>query len=132
MTRDPLQRPDWGPVVLGAWLCIAAAPASAQPASSAPASNAKPAQTAEQNHAKTLANVAQPGSSASAARIKASRLKLQAKVKPGDAQGLNPQPLPPRTEAGEATLRPGEAQALNPQPLPPRTGQPGGGGGGTQ
>jgi hypothetical protein len=40
-----------------------------------------------------------------------------AKVKPGEAQGFNPQPEPPGK--AKLLLKPGEAQGFNPQPDPP-------------
>jgi hypothetical protein len=43
--------------------------------------------------------------------------RVAGRVKPGDAQGLNPQPLPPRENAVAAELA---KRGLNPQPLPPR------------
>ncbi|HTR60042.1 MAG TPA: hypothetical protein VMM27_17815 [Casimicrobiaceae bacterium] len=39
-------------------------------------------------------------------------------IKPGDANSLNPQPLPPKPEPNWGN-RPGERNSLNPQPLPP-------------
>lgn len=39
-------------------------------------------------------------------------------VHPGTLQGFNPQPDPP------GVIRPGTLQGLNPQPLPPRWGAP--------
>ena len=39
-------------------------------------------------------------------------------MKPGDANSLNPQPLPPKPEPNWGN-RPGERSSLNPQPLPP-------------
>ena len=37
-------------------------------------------------------------------------------VRPGEANSLNPQPLPP---GGRITVKPGDAVTLSPQPLPP-------------
>ena len=40
-------------------------------------------------------------------------------VQPGIRQGLNPQPLPPKTFSS-TFMQPGIRQGLNPQPLPPK------------
>jgi hypothetical protein len=42
------------------------------------------------------------------------------KINPGDAVGLNPQPLPPKAFQQSIKINPGGPVELNPQPLPPR------------
>jgi hypothetical protein len=48
--------------------------------------------------------------------------KVQLKKNIGEAVGLNPQPLPPKDLSGKVRLKQdlGEAVGLNPQPLPPK------------
>jgi hypothetical protein len=44
----------------------------------------------------------------------------QQRRRPGEAEALNPQPIPPgRTNEELNRMRPGEAESLNPQPIPP-------------
>ena len=46
-------------------------------------------------------------------------------VKPGQAQGFNPQPEPPGDKSAHALVKPGQAQGFNPQPEPPGDKNPG-------
>ena len=42
---------------------------------------------------------------------------------PGEAESLNPQPIPPgHTDEELGPIRPDEAESLNPQPIPPGHG----------
>jgi hypothetical protein len=42
------------------------------------------------------------------------------RLRPGEAQELNPQPIPPGKRWGWfGRIRPGTAESLNPQPIPP-------------
>ena len=60
-----------------------------------------------------------------AADLKSYQVVGSARINPGVAVGLNPQPLPPGGTAGQFVFvgkrNPGAAVSLNPQPLPPRS-----------
>jgi len=50
----------------------------------------------------------------------ANKLQQRITINPGDAVGLNPQPLPPKALQRSIKIDPGGPVELNPQPLPPR------------
>ena len=47
------------------------------------------------------------------------QMAAPAQVKPGQAQGFNPQPEPPGDKSARGKVKPGQAQGFNPQPEPP-------------